>query len=366
MYDVTNKKRNLETYNKLTLNKTIAMFEWQDLPDTIPYRELERMLQTNGYVFITEVEGQVYAFNGGLGGVPDVYGNPTTITISNPALNFFKTLDINEDGVLIRNDDMQLGLWEIFDRFNSALVESDISINMVVMNSRMQTLISASDDRTKASAELFLEKAKQGELAVVGENAMFDGINTHSVSPSPGSGITSLIEYHQYVKASMHNELGLNSNFNMKRARLTADEVGAVEDTLYPLIDNMMKSRIRGVEAVNEKYDLWIDVDYGSIWSRKNREMVDGVIDDDEPEDETVAETPEEAAQDTKDEDPIVDTTEPETDDTGDSEAIEEPADDDSEEETDPDVDVDVDIDIDAEPDSDDEDKDEDDFKQKE
>jgi hypothetical protein len=86
------------------------MFEYMGLPETIPYRELEKLLQNNGYAFITEVEGELYAFGGGLGGEQDVYGNPSKITINNVALNFNKTLDIKKDGVLIHNDDSLIGL----------------------------------------------------------------------------------------------------------------------------------------------------------------------------------------------------------------------------------------------------------------
>lgn len=281
MYDVKDKELNLKQYNTLTLNKTLSMFEWENLPESLPYNELERRLQTNGWAFVTEVEGNLYTFTGGLGGVPDVYGRPTTITISNPALNFYKTLDVEKDGVLIKNDDEKMGLLPIFNRFNTSLVENDISMKMVLINSRMQTLISASDDKTKASAELYLKKLLEGEMSVIGEAALFDGVEVHQNSGQSGGNITSLIEHHQYVKATLHNELGLNSNFNMKRERLVSDEINAVEDTLYPLIDNMMKCRLKAVEKINEMFNTDIRVDYGSIWSKKNKDVVDDTIEAD-------------------------------------------------------------------------------------
>lgn len=278
MYDVKLKDKNLAQYNNYTMAKTLSMFEWSGLPETIPYFELEKLLQKHGFAFITEVEGKLYAFWGGIGGVQDVYGNPTQITINNVALGFNKTLDIKEDGVLVHNDDCMMGLLPLITKFNSALVENDINLFMAGINSRMQTVISASDNKTKTSADNYVQKLIDGDVSVIGEAALFDGIKRHDATSNQGSAFTSLIEFHQYVKASLHNELGLNSNFNMKRERLTSGEVESVEDTLYPFIDNMMKCRLKAVELINAKYETEINVDYGSVWNKKNREMVDDII----------------------------------------------------------------------------------------
>ncbi|MFW3387853.1 UNVERIFIED_CONTAM: hypothetical protein RF648_17780 [Kocuria sp. CPCC 205274] len=40
-YDYKAKKANVKNMNKYMLAKTLGMFEWSGLPDTIPRRELE-------------------------------------------------------------------------------------------------------------------------------------------------------------------------------------------------------------------------------------------------------------------------------------------------------------------------------------
>ena len=107
---------------------------------------------------------------------------------------------------------------------------------------------------------------------------MFDGIKTHHVSSARSGSVTPLIEFHQYIKASLFNEIGLSANYNMKRERLTDGEVSQGEDILYPLVDNMMKCRLYGANALNDKYGLDINVDYGSVWAFKNKKLVDDVI----------------------------------------------------------------------------------------
>ena len=304
MYDFKNKQANVLQNNRYMFAKTLSMFEYMGLPETIPYRELEKLLQNNGYAFITEVEGELYAFGGGLGGEQDVYGNPSQITINNVALKFNKTLDIKKDGVLIHNDDSLIGLLPLFNKYNSMLTENDINMVLNGYSNRLQIMLSASDDKTKASADKYLENLINGELGVISSSPMFEGVKTHTTGNSQGSSITTLIEYQQYIKAGLFNEIGLDANFNMKRERLTSGEVDQGDDILYPFIDNMMKCRLTALEQINEKYGLEISIDYGSVWNKKNKEMVDGIVDEtpDETPDETLDETLDETPDETLDE----------------------------------------------------------------
>src|SRR5690348_3461332 len=98
MYNFKDKMRNISNMNNYMLARTLSMFNYIGLPSTLPDKEIEKQLQTKGYTFITEVEGELYALQGSLGGEQDVYGNYTQIIINNPALKFNKTLDLKKDG----------------------------------------------------------------------------------------------------------------------------------------------------------------------------------------------------------------------------------------------------------------------------
>ena len=278
-YDYKAKTRNINQLNKYMLAKTLSMFEYQGLPESIPQRELERLLQTNGYAFITKApDGELYAFSGSLGGTErDPYGQPTQITIANVALNFNKTLDLNKDGVLLRNDDLRIGVMPVFDKCNTLLVENDVNMVMWGFNSRIQKLITAPDDKSKDSADMYMKKIIDGDLSIIGDNAMFDGVKMQAPATSSGAGVQQMIEYQQYIKSEMFNEVGLSSNFNMKRERLISSEVDQAEDSLFPLVYNMMENRISGIAEVNETFGLNITVDFGSVWALKNKKLVDGV-----------------------------------------------------------------------------------------
>lgn len=146
-------------------------------------------------------------------------------------------------------------------------------------NSRTQKLISAPDDKSKESADLYVKKIIDGELSVIGENALFDGVKVQPANNSSGNGVSQMIEYHQYIKSCLFNEVGLPSNFNMKKERLISSEIDQAEDSLFPLVYNMMENRIAAVNLINEMFGTDIKVGFGSVWALKNKKLVDGVVD---------------------------------------------------------------------------------------
>lgn len=277
-YNFKDKNTNVNQLNNYMLAKTLSMFEWENLPDSIPHRELEKILQVNGYAFITKVNGDFYALSGSLGGELDAYGNYTTITINNVFLKFNKTLSIKDDGVLISNDDMLMGVMPLYTKHNTMLIENDINMILHGYNTRIQTLISASDDKTKDNGNAYLKKIIDGEVGVIGETALFDGIKLQSANGISGGVITNMTEYHQYIKASLFNEIGLSANFNMKRERLTSGEVSQGEDSLFPYVYNMLKCRLQAVKKINTMFELKLNVAFGSVWHIKELEVIDDLI----------------------------------------------------------------------------------------
>lgn len=249
-----------------TLAKTQSMFAYEGLPDSIPQKELERLLQTTGNAFVTSVDGVLYALSGGKGGEPDVYGRATLYTVANPALKLNKTYDIQKDGVLIENDSNGESLLPLIGRYAVLHTDGLISLNTASILTRITMLISASDDKTKQSADEFLCKIQDGEFSIIGENAFFKGVNMQTAPTTNSVYITQLIELIQYYKASMYNELGLNANYNMKRERLNLGEVSMNVDVLLPYVDNMLKERQNAVEKINAMFDTEISVKLASSW----------------------------------------------------------------------------------------------------
>lgn len=267
LYDFNDKERAMRNYVVYMLNRTQRLFEYKGLPDTIPQRMLEFMLQVNGFACVAKHNGKLYAFWGGLGGEPDEYYRPTKCVVSNPALKFSDTFEIDKDCIIVRNDSALYGLVPLFTRYATALVENDISFRMASINTRVEFLLSAPDDRTKEAGVKFLKDVEDGKLGVIGENAFLDGIKAQEVGRSMRT-FTDLIEYQQYLKASWFNEIGLNANYNMKREKLSTTESQMNNDALLPLVEDMLESRRQCIEKVNAMFGTEISVDFASSWEK--------------------------------------------------------------------------------------------------
>lgn len=248
------------------LQKTLSMFHYTGLPSTIPQNELENILQRFGYAIIAKVDGNLYALRGGLGGEQNAYYHPTVATVANPYLNLTKEYVIqdNKDAVLFKNDYLCQGLTPTIGRYAVPLIDANISLNAAAVLSRLQVVISASDDLTRKSADLYIEKLINGDFSVITENAFLSGVKVQNVDYP--LIIKDLIELTQYYKSNLLAEIGINSQFNMKRERLTENEVLLNDNELMPFVENMLFERKTAVNAINEKYGTEISVDLKSVW----------------------------------------------------------------------------------------------------
>lgn len=111
-------------------------------------------------------------------------------------------------------------------------------------------------------------------MGVIQSNGFLDELSftTQPFSSRNTSGaLTDLIEYHQYLRASWFNEIGLNANYNMKRESINSNESQLNDDMLLPLIDDMLYMRKLGINRVNEMFGTDISVEFASSW--KNNEI---------------------------------------------------------------------------------------------
>lgn len=265
MIQLTDKHKLLKQFKSNQLNKSLTMFEWSNLPDTIPQVELEKMLQINGYAVIAEYQGNLYAFQAGFSG-QDPYNQPTKAIVNNPALKNNTTYTIGENCIVIKNDDMKQGLNGIYEYYGQRLIENQITMLMTDYNLRMPFTISSSDDQTTQSAKMYLKKIIDGSLGVIGEQKLFKALSVTPTNSKQTATFSDLYGYQQFIIAQLNNTIGLATNNNMKRERLTTNEIEVNKNASYPLVDNMLKNRQQAVAAINEMFDVDISVEYSSIW----------------------------------------------------------------------------------------------------
>lgn len=263
--EITDKDKALTVFMRNILNKTNNIFEYTGLPKTLNARFLELYLQLYGECLVTEFEGNLYAFYGGWGGKCDAYYQPTDFIVANPWLNFYKTCEIGKDGVLCRNDSLTLGLDEIIRKYGVLIVENLISFRVAVINTRIQTIIDTTDDNAYASAQQYLRDIEAGKLAALSSDDLFEKIHVNPAA-SNNRSIIDLIELNQYLLSQMYSEIGITDNYNMKRERLTPEEVHMMNNRPAVSLENMFRERCIFCDAINEMYGTNIKVNINERW----------------------------------------------------------------------------------------------------
>ena len=284
-YDFTCTELNAKAYIDYMLNRTQSMFKWENLPDTIDERTLERRLQENGFVVFLRInedeiqpfeerkqDGGIYAMDGNYGGVLDFNGNPQYCIVAHPLLIDAKKVRINEDCVLARNDSKMLGLLPLFYRYAKAIAENDLSLFRADQQTRATAIISANDNKGLESARRYIESIKQGDLGVViQESKAAPSVRTQPFFTEAGNQLTNLIELEQFLKGSWFNEIGINANFNMKRETILESESDLNSEAIQPLVDQMLHERERACELINGIFGLNVSVHLHSAWNKEQK-----------------------------------------------------------------------------------------------
>lgn len=265
LYQPNDKLNNINNLIKSFLNKTLTMFLYDGLPETIDYVELEKLLQIKGIAFITEYKDSLVVLPIDLiYGEVDVYGNALKGNVYLNDTREVKTMNI-EDGVLIKNDYLGIGLMEILKKYAFLINESTTTLYLSNLWKRTEKVFTANDDGTAESVKNYLEKVKNGELGIITTSLLYESINV-KVPQSMGTSLHDLIEYDNYIKSQFYNEIGLYHNSNMKKERLISSEVEVGKNSVYPLVDNMLNSRRKGLKELNDKYNLNAKVEFTSSW----------------------------------------------------------------------------------------------------
>lgn len=273
---LSNKKTLKNSYIRYMLMQTVSMFEYTGLPETIPQKEIEILHQMNASCVWAKVDGKLYVFFAGLGGILNEYYHPTIATISNPYLNYTANLEIDKECVVTFNDKLRYGLLPMFNKYASLMAECDISMRFATVNARIPHLVNANDDNTKESVETVFKDVWDGtKFGIILNKRLMDkdGVFTAEFGKSGQSQIKDLIELRQYIKSSWYLELGIQSNYNMKRESLNSTETTMDEDVLLPLIDDMLEERKIGIEKVNAMFGTNIEVKLSSSWEKIREEI---------------------------------------------------------------------------------------------
>ena len=260
----------------------------------------------NGKICWFTNKGNIYALNGNFGGEPNAYYEPTQWIVANPVLGS-KTLTVRNmdgsdsieklDGIVMGLTDSDLisqapargGLYRLIYQTAGLLADNISSLNISQINGRVSQIWTADNDSLARTFEEVCRDIYEGHPYKVVSQDILNKVNAVPTAQTGQSNtLLNLIEAHQYILASFYNEIGLPSNWNMKRERINTAETELMTGSLDVSIYNMEKNLKAAVDKINELFGTSISV-------RFNEEIKEEEVEpDQEPETEPEASIEEE------------------------------------------------------------------------
>lgn len=276
LYDLTDKEKSLFDFYQQTLNKSLRMFTYTDLP--VPEIEFEKQLQENGYTVVFEYQDKIYCNSASLTGQEkSPYGEPTQAIINIPALKISKTFDLETEAVLVKNDFLQVGLKPLVLSKGTQIIENRLTMYLKNVLGRAPFTITANSDKSILSAQTFINKLTSGDLAVIAEDSFLKDVDVNSLNQTGQTSIQELINYQTYLYGQLYSELGLPAVTQEKQERMVTSEIESQQATIRPLVDNMLECREQGIEQMNKIFNGNTQVELDSVWNTVKQKQEAGV-----------------------------------------------------------------------------------------
>ena len=241
----------------------MTMFKYDGLPDNVRPEDLERMLLENGELIFTKWQDEFYIFQFTGAGKQNYLGEWDSYQVNNPYVNC-NAVFTDKDAVRIRNTDNSVSLSGLLDMYSELLSESYITLNMSDVNARLNFLISAGDNATKASAELFLKQVYDGKQGIIGSQPLLESLSVNPLAEH--RDFQSVIELNKFYYSDFFQKIGLTNLYNNIHDRISATETEFTATSIYPFVDNMKKNREAAVEKINKLFGLDVSVEFTSSW----------------------------------------------------------------------------------------------------
>ena len=245
------------------LNNALSIFKYDGLPDNIKAVDLEKNLLRFGKILFAKWHDEFYIFSYSDTGKQNYLGEYDHFQVNNPYIQCNEVFS-DDNAVRIFNTDTHEPLINLMGMYAELLTESYITLNMADINSRIPFFISARDNATKASAEIFVKQILDGKQGVIAEQPLFESLKINPLTDH--ENISQIVELNKFFYSDYFQKIGLTNLYNNVHDRISATETEFTATSIYPYVDNMKRNRDIAVEKINAMFGLSVTVEFSSSW----------------------------------------------------------------------------------------------------
>lgn len=276
-------------FNKLLL-RCMSMFNWNNLPESLPEREIELNILLTGHCVIFKHQGEIVTQCTQLFNNQDsIYYYPNKAIYSNPKIKS-DTLKIGVNAEIIYNTPLQDnifylpsdgGMLTFISRYARMLADIESTLNIYTVNERLVSFPTASNDNTKNSLVRFFEKLAIGRREIISDNSIVEQFrNVDVVRTNIKDGVNDWIIARDKILEQFYRDIGVKM-YNPKKAQVTEDEIESNSQVLLISLKDLLKERQQGVERVNNMFGTNITVEISEEFQQSEKGGGDNAIKED-------------------------------------------------------------------------------------
>lgn len=267
MYDTSDVKNNYNYWFNKLLNICLQILEYENLPKTIPAREVNaNLILTNHAVFIPK-KANLYVLPTNLYEF-DEYMSPTKALYANIKLGS-GSVDLGRNAEIVYLNSLKdnifgihtdSSLYTFIAKYSSLLADTESTYDIYCCNARTTFLPVAKSDSVGASLRKFFGMLKLGKREIISDDYILDNVKSIDIGRNTASdNAMSWLQARDKILEQFFRDIGVQFS-NQKKENLTEEEVNVNNQLLLISWDDILKTVREGIENVNTMFGLNIKV----------------------------------------------------------------------------------------------------------
>jgi hypothetical protein len=252
-----NSEAYIHYFNRLMLMIT-SLFKWENLPNNIPERYIEKVLFGEGNVaFVNDESMGLICTKCMQYDSLNIYNEPLAWLCysDNGYYQDYKNVDIE----VVRNNKYSIPSSYLINHHLQRLYNLEITIDKNLWFQRNMAIVKSSDE-TALTRKNIVEQYDKNSFIVYGKK----NLETENLLETLGFNVPFIADKLEDIKERKWNDLigmfGINSANTSKRERLITDEANANNQLTDLSVDVLLAERQLAVERINKRWNLNIKV----------------------------------------------------------------------------------------------------------
>lgn len=252
--------------------RIMRLFVWENT-DPVPAKEIEQRLLIQGHCGVFNFKDpktgitELTAMFGNFNGVAKYLDELPRYMMRCPVWS--GNTEVGKNSVVISNNSLRNPALELVNHYAYLLAHTDVTLSRLMIAARDAGGVPvATSDKQKTDIENYQRRIYNGEDGVIIDFGAL-GVEYAGSDKHTNQNIVDIMDVRQRLLKNFYADIGVRASFE-KRSNATVNEVEADTSMLLLNITDMIDSRKKGAEAVNNMF--------GTNWTVKIADEINYII----------------------------------------------------------------------------------------